>query len=226
MFGRQISGGPSGPRWVRGTTLATGDQAAVTWGMKWLFSFYFLGCCPLFAKDRINDTDRMQPGYVISIQIVEDKRQAVQQHVSVTGEIQMPYIGLMKAAGKTCLELADEARNKLEPAFFKEATVKVRIDEKRKMVRRPICPGPPCVTVFGNVHRAGKYDLPDKDQTVSALLARAGGSKSGEKTPKIRIVRTTPQGEKIIVVNTQAILAQKKAEYDLILRVNDVMIVE
>lgn len=195
--------------------------------MKWLFSFCVFASTSLLAKDEIKETDQMQPGYVISIQILEDKREALQQLISVTGEIQMPYIGLMKAAGKTCAELAGEARGKLEPTFFKKATVVVRIDEKRELVLRPICPGPPCVTVFGNVLREGKYDLPpEKDMTVSALLDRAGGSKSSKTAPNIKIVRTTPQGEKTIVVNTRAILIEKKAEYDLVLWPNDVMIVK
>ncbi len=75
--------------------------------------------------------------------------------------------------------------------------------------------------------RTGIYDLPtDKDQTVSGLLERAGGHTSEEAAPKIRIVRKTPLGNKIILVNSKAVLMQKRPEFDLFLREDDVMFVE
>jgi len=183
----------------------------------------------LLAKDESKPTDLIQIGYVISIQILEDKRDAMQQRVAVTGEIQMPYIGLMRAAGKTCAELAEEARRQIEPTYLSKATVVVKIDDKSAVKDRIICwVGFPTVCVMGNVQKAGKYDLPtNKNTTVSAQLVRAGGHKSARnEVPKIKIVRTTPQGEKTIVVNTHGIWVEKKTEYDLVLRDNDVMIVE
>ena len=196
--------------------------------MKWLFSFCLFVFYSLFAKDEVNGADRMKPGYVISIQILEDKREAVHQRIIHTGQIQMPYLGLMQAADKTCAELADEARRQLERTYFTKATVIVKIDEKTALKEHFVCGlGFPTVAVFGGVLKAGKYELPtNKDTTVSAQLARAGGHTSKEVVPKIKIVRTTPQGEKTIVVNTRAILIEKKAEYDLVLWPNDVMIVE
>jgi polysaccharide export outer membrane protein len=196
--------------------------------MKWLFSFCLFATSSLFAKDEVKDSDRMEAGYIVSFQILEDNRSAVQQRVAVTGEIQVPYLGLMKAAGKTCAQLADEARRQLERTYLTKATVIVKIDEKTALKKHLVCElGFPTVAVLGGVLKAGKYDLPtNKDTTVRAQLARAGGHTSKEVVPKIKIVRTTPQGEKTIVVNTHAILVDKKAEYDLVLRPNDVMIVE
>ena len=196
--------------------------------MRLLFIFSLLGCCALSAKDDIKPADQMQPGYIVSLQIHEDKREAVQQRVAVTGEIQVPYLGLMKVAGKTCAEVTEEARRQLEGKHFTKATVIVKIDDKTAPTIHFVCGlGFPTVTVLGGVLGAGKYDLPaNKDTTVSSQLARAGGHTSKALVPKIKIVRTTPQGEKTIIVNTQAILIEKKAEYDLVLRPNDVMIVE
>jgi protein involved in polysaccharide export with SLBB domain len=197
--------------------------------MRRSFIVGLLFCTTVTAKDKSKPTDLIQNGYVISIQILEDKRDAVQQRVAVTGEIQVPYLGLMKAAGKTCAELAEETRKQLEPTYFSKATVVIRIDDKLTSPkgRTTLCPGPPTIAILGNVVKSGKYDLPsNKDTTVSAELARAGGHNSGKEVPKIKLVRTTPQGEKTIVVNTHAVLVEKKAEYDLVLRPGDVMIVE
>ncbi|MFO1438153.1 MAG: polysaccharide biosynthesis/export family protein [Verrucomicrobiaceae bacterium] len=191
--------------------------------------FCLVWCISVSAMDESKTTDTIQPGHILSLQIREDKKEAVQQRVAVTGEIQVPYLGLMKAAGKTCVELAEKARKQLEPTYFSKATVVVRIDDKLicPQGRTTLCPGPPTITILGNVVRSGKYDLPtNKDTTVSAELARAGGHNSGKEVPGIKIVRTTPLGEKIIVVNTHAVLVEKKAEYDLVLRTNDVIIVD
>lgn len=151
--------------------------------MRTPFILCLLCCATLCAKDDVTPPDRIQTGYIISIQVLEDKRDAVQQRVAVTGEIQMPYIGLMRAADKTCAELANEARQRLEKTHFPKVTVIVKVDDKSAVKDRIICfPDSPSVTVFGSVPNNGKYDIPPgKDLTVSAQLARAGGRKSGTR---------------------------------------------
>lgn len=82
------------------------------------------------------------------------------------------------------------------------------------------------VLVFGAVVKAGKYDVSEHDITISDLIRRAGGLTPKTKAPKIQIFRKTPQGNKCILVNTQAALNEKRSEYDLFLRRYDVIIVE
>jgi protein involved in polysaccharide export with SLBB domain len=83
------------------------------------------------------------------------------------------------------------------------------------------------VCLFGFARRQGACDFPSTgDLTVSGLLQRADGVTSKKKVPKIVIVRLTPQGHKRILVNTKALLIEKKSEYDLFLRPDDVVIVE
>jgi len=85
----------------------------------------------------------------------------------------------------------------------------------------------PGLIVFGFVSKQGKYKLTDDQElTVSGLLHLAGGTISKNKVPKIAIIRKTPQGNKRILVNTKAILVEKRGEYDLFLRPDDVVIVE
>lgn len=179
--------------------------------------------------DALDSMWRLQPWNVISIRVLEDKRDAIQQAISASGEVVAPYLGTIKAAGLTCRELALKIKAGLEPSFFEHATVLVVRDSKdQPPPSRFACPiAPPSVVIFGKAAKTGTYDLPDgKDLTVSAFLARAGGHTSSKAIPVIRIVRKTPAGTKTILINSKAVLIQKDRKYDLILRAGDVMLVE
>ncbi len=193
--------------------------------------------------DELDNSRRLKPGDGISIQILEDKRDAVQQVIAATGEIQVPYLGLIKAGGLTCQELAFKIKPELEkfeiscPAsfrtpppvekrFFEDATVLVTFYDGSL--------DGPCrirevsfVVASGAIAKQGKYDLEGiADQKLSSFLKRAGGLTSTKAAPKIKIVRKTPQGNKTILVNSRAVLSGMHPEFDLILRPYDVVIVE
>jgi len=173
--------------------------------------------------DVLDGQRTLKPDGIISIRIVEDKRDPVQQVIALTGEVRVPYIGLVKAAGFTCRELAYKIKAGLEKTGFEKSTVIVSYAGQRVMG----CYEPPYYVVFGSVLKPGKYDLPvDQEMTISDVVKRAGGTTSKKKIPKIVVVRSTPQGKKLILVNTKAILIEKNSEYDLFLRLHDVVMVE
>lgn len=179
------------------------------------------------SMEDLDKVKPIKPGYLVAIQILEDKRGALQQIVTITGDVQAPYLGSTKANELTCRELADQIKAGLEKSFFKEATVLVSSDfysrENELCGWRKLS----VVVAKGKVAKTGKYALPeDKDLAVSGFLELAGGHISQKKIPAIRIVRKTPQGDKSILVNTKAVLIQKRSEYDLVLRDGDVVIVE
>ncbi len=109
--------------------------------------------------------------------------------------------------------------------FLSNPTVLIEVEHVRTPDNRSatVCP-PPTVTILGCVRKQGRLVL-DRDLTVIGLLRLAGGP-TGDQTLQIRIVRSTPQGEKTIIVNAKAVLIEKRAEYDLFLRPYDVLIVE
>lgn len=172
---------------------------------------------------------RLKPWDVVSIRIVEDKREALFQTVDRTGEMQCPYTGLMSVAGLTCRDVAFRCKSALEKNFFRTATVLVLLTDKfpPEQVLTTRCPGPDYLVAHGKVLKPGKYDFPyDRDITVSEFLKRAGGPISRREVPRIQIVRHTPKGNKRILVNSRAVLIEKRKEFDLFLRWEDVVIVE
>lgn len=183
------------------------------------------GAAVLTSMEVLDNSRQIMPGYVVSIRILEDRKDAVQQRVAVTGEVQVPYIGLVRAAGRTCRELAYSIKRDLEKSFFISATVVIAIDqipETDSIYSKEI----ETFTVFGFVLKQGKYDLPaTEDVTVSQAILRAGGFAQFADKKHVRIVRTTPQGEKSILVDVESIMVKGQMQKDIYLRKNDVLII-
>ena len=80
--------------------------------------------------------------------------------------------------------------------------------------------------MFGFVLKQGKYDLPPtEDVTISQAILRAGGFAQFADKEHVRIVRTTPQGEKSILVDVSSIMVKGQMQKDIYLRKNDVVII-
>lgn len=183
----------------------------------------------LTKMETLDNSYPIQAGDLVSIRILEDKRDAFKQKVSPAGEIQAPYLGLFKSTGLTPRKLAFKLKAQLEEKFFPTATVLVTVEKLVMTDGQPTggCPKLEFVILYGAVAKAGHFDFPrNADVTISSLLHRAGGHTSKQKTPKIKIIRKTPQGYKCILVNTQAALNENRSDYDLFLRIDDVVIVE
>ncbi|MFO1486652.1 MAG: polysaccharide biosynthesis/export family protein [Verrucomicrobiaceae bacterium] len=184
------------------------------------------GAAVLTSMDVLDNNRPISVGDTISIRILEDRQQPLQQIVAVTGEVQAPYVGLVGARGKTCRELAYTIKRELEKNFFKSATVVIAIDKinERDMINEIELD---FYVVFGFVLRQGKYDLPtNEDVTISQAILRAGGFAQFANKKEVKIVRKTPQGNKNILVNVDAIMQQGDLDRDIYLRKDDVIIVK
>ncbi|MFN0079217.1 MAG: polysaccharide biosynthesis/export family protein [Prosthecobacter sp.] len=186
------------------------------------------GAAVLTSMDVLDDKQPISPGDKVSVRILEDRREALQQRVAVTGEIQAPYVGLITARGKTCRQLANDIKKELEKNFFKNATVVIAIDEfnpenMKKWGEEDL----EFYVMFGFVAKQGKYDLPsNEDITISQAVLRAGGFAQFAKKEKVKIIRKTPQGNKTILVNVDGIMQKGDMERDIYIRKDDVIIVD
>lgn len=179
----------------------------------------------------VDNTTPIRQGDVISLRIVEDRKESIQLRVGVTGDINAPHIGLVHAAGRTCRELAFYMKNQLEKSLYNTATVIVAIDMRPD---QPIKGGIgtreeelDVITVFGQVVRQGKYELPtNEDMTISQAILLSGGFAQFANPKKVKLVRKTPQGNKTILVNVDQIMRRGNLDKDIFLRRGDVIIVD
>jgi polysaccharide biosynthesis/export protein len=98
--------------------------------------------------------------------------------VSPGGNIFLPYIENTRISGMS----PDRAREVLQERFVEvipSAQVQLELTEGRQST----------VSLVGGVNSPGSYPMPDQDFTVMALLAEAGGVRSGMINPQIRLVR-------------------------------------
>ena len=178
--------------------------------------------------DVLDNNQTIASGDLISIRILEDRQNALQQKVAVTGEVQAPYIGLIGAKGKTSRQLAYAIKKELEKNFFKNATVVVAIDQLNPDDASSYRTYElEFYVMFGIVARQGKYDLPtNEDITISQAILRAGGFAQFANKEKVKVVRKTPQGNKTILVNVASIMQGGDLDKDIFLRKDDVVIVD
>ncbi|MCA1963443.1 MAG: polysaccharide biosynthesis/export family protein [Prosthecobacter sp.] len=186
----------------------------------------------LNSMDVLDDTQAIEPGDVISMRIMEDRREPLQLRVGATGEVNAPHIGLVKAAGRTCRGLAMEVKRRLELNYYNTATVIVAIDLKNQDMNpnariRTTGYDIDFFTVYGQVLRQGKYELPaDEDITISQAILRAGGFAQFANASRVKLVRKTPQGNKTILVDLEQIMRKGNLDIDIYIRNNDVIIVD
>ena len=183
--------------------------------------------------DVVDNTRPIRPGDLISLRIVEDRKEPTQLRVGVTGDINAPHIGLVRAAGRTSRELAYFMKSQLERSLYNKATVLVAIDQTIEDVRgtgRGYGIGyedMEVVTIFGQVIRQGKYELPvSEDMTISQAILMAGGFAQFANPKNVRLIRKTPQGSKNILINVDSIMRRGQLDKDVFLRKGDVIIVK
>ncbi len=78
--------------------------------------------------------------------------------------------------------------------------------------------------IWGQVRNPGLYIVPD-DTDLLTLISSAGGPTENAKLSKIRIIRSTMEGEKVINVDLKEYLETGQAELIPILKPGDTVIV-
>ncbi|HEX8372042.1 MAG TPA: polysaccharide biosynthesis/export family protein [Chthoniobacterales bacterium] len=161
----------------------------------------------------LDDSRRLGVGDVVSFRVVEDRDVPVQLMVTDSGEMEVPYIGRVKAAGRTCKALATSVKSSLEVDYYYRATVIIALDAANDRSRGR-------VTVSGEVLTQGSQEIPPTgDLTASKALANAGGITRFGDQRDVRIIRQTPQGAQTIKFDYKNYL-NNKAE-DILLQPND-----
>ncbi|MFV0244105.1 MAG: polysaccharide biosynthesis/export family protein [Qingshengfaniella sp.] len=103
--------------------------------------------------------------------------------VDSTGDIFVPYVGRIRAAGKT----PDQLRNEISE------TLGTQTPDPQVMVTRIAGDGA-TVSVSGMVGAQGVYPIERSTRTLSAMLARAGGLTIEPEIAKVTVLRGTTSG--------------------------------
>ena len=95
--------------------------------------------------------------------------------VDSSGNIDIPYIGKIKAYGLTCSSLSDSIKNKLLE-FVKTPSVSTKILNFR-------------VSILGQVASPGTFDVIDQNMSFTELISRAGDFSKNADPTNVMIIR-------------------------------------
>ena len=161
----------------------------------------------------LDDKKRLGRDDFVSFRVVEDRDNISQRlRVNDNGELEVPYIGLVPAQGKTCRELAYNIKAALEKDYYYHATVILAVDKVSEKSRGK-------VYVYGAVKTQGPQEIPpDETFTVSKAIIRSGGFGDFADKRKIKLTRKDGQD---LVVDLKRIIEQGHTEDDVVLRPDD-----
>jgi protein involved in polysaccharide export with SLBB domain len=161
----------------------------------------------------LDDKKRLGPNDFVSFRVVED-RDNESQHLRVNdnGELEVPYIGLVPASGKSCKELAYNVKAALEREYYYHATVIIAVDRVSEKSRGK-------VYVYGSVKGQGPQEIPaDESYTVSKAIIRAGGFGDFANKRKVKLTR---KGGHDFVVDLKRVIEEGHTEEDVVLQPDD-----
>jgi len=80
----------------------------------------------------LDDRQKLGPGDRVTYRVIEDQDDPRSLTITDSGDLEVPYLGLVHAAGKTSLQLAKEVKGLLEKQLYYQATVIIAIEVVNK----------------------------------------------------------------------------------------------
>jgi polysaccharide export outer membrane protein len=161
----------------------------------------------------LDDKKRLGSNDYVSFRVVEDRDNDSQRlRVNDNGELEVPYVGLVTAQGRTCKELAFSIKNLLEKEYYYHATVILAVDRISEKSRGRIY-------VYGSVRTQGPQEIPaDESYTVSKAVIRAGGFGDFANKRKVKVTRKNGQD---FTVDLKRVIEEGRTEEDVALQPDD-----
>src|SRR5437016_3186680 len=161
----------------------------------------------------LDDKKKLGSNDYVSFRVVEDRDNDSQRlRVNDNGELEVPYVGLVPAQGKSCKELAYTIKGLLEKEYYYHATVILAVDRVSEKSRGRIY-------VYGSVKTQGPQEVPaEESYTVSKAVIRAGGF--GDFANKRKVKLTRKNGEEF-VVDLKRVIEEGHTDEDLVLQPDD-----
>ena len=168
-----------------------------------------------------DDKYKLRVGDKISLQILEDRDAPKSLVVADSGELDVPYVGRVAASDKTCKQLAEDLKARLEKEYYYRATVIIALDVANKLLGR--------IYVWGQVRNQGAIDVAvNENLTAGKAILRAGGFGDFANKKRVKVVRgggTEGAAKQNFELNMVDILEKGQTEKDIVLQPDDFVIV-
>ena len=164
-----------------------------------------------------------------------------------SGEIDVPYIGLVAAKGKNCKSLATQIKGQLEKDYYHTATVIIGLSYNlygsRSIASAPRAANGTTTanrgrvqlrakdgfTIMGLITAPGIYEIAEDsgdEFLLSHAILRAGGLKPFANDKKVRVIRGGGKEKETVLVNLREIMKGGKLDQDVAVHRGDVIIID
>lgn len=165
----------------------------------------------------LDDDWDLKNGDRLVYQVLEEREEPLLLAINGNGDLLVPLVGTIPAAGKTSKVLAYEVKEMLEKEFFHRATVVISQREEDRNRGR--------VTVIGEIKRQGEQLIPvDSPLTLSQAILQGGGFTLHANRSIVSVV-SAGQEEPRLEMDLGAMMESGDFSQDPILRAGDVVIV-
>lgn len=164
-----------------------------------------------FASNRV-----LVSGDALTFEILEDKEIGLAGEpqllkVQSDGNVIVPYLGPVRAAGKTLTQLQSDIRKGLETDFYHTATVRMSLNVRAGSLY-----------VLGEVGAPGRREIPaDEVFTLTRAIASAGGIGKFGNERKVELRRKKPDGSVEVTIHDYKRILKERPQDDVELRHDD-----
>jgi polysaccharide export outer membrane protein len=172
------------------------------------------------TMDFLDDHQKLGSGDRVTYRVIEDQDEPRSLTVTDSGDLEVPYYGLVHVAGKTSRQLAREIKTLLERQLYYQATVIIAVE----VVNKTRVNGK--VYVTGQVRNSGGYEIPAGENfTVSKAILNAGGFIDFADKKNVWLIRKTASGNQTFVINVLGIWEKGNLDKDLVVQPDDLIVV-
>jgi len=172
------------------------------------------------SMEVLDDSRPMARGDIVNLRVVEDRDPPISLRINDSGDLEVPYVGRVRAEGKTPRQLAFEIKSLLEREYYHSATVILGLDLEGQR-------SPGIIYVTGMVGAPGPLQIPPNEAlTVSKAILRAGGFATFANQRKVKVTRTLSDGSTDVkIIDVKRILERGQPELDMEVLPNDLILV-
>lgn len=163
----------------------------------------------------------IQPGDVLSVEVIEDGQLNRQVLVLPDGRINFPYAGSVLAAGRTTSQVERALSSSMTDDFAAPPTVYVSVSQVSEEQTNVVN-----VYFMGEVMAPGLKEV-EPGTTLLQALSQAGGFSKFAATKRVQLRRADPQGgrEHVYRYNYKALTRGAALPGSVVLREGDVILV-
>jgi protein involved in polysaccharide export with SLBB domain len=172
------------------------------------------------SMEVLDDSRALTVGDAINLRIVEDGDPPVTLQIKDSGNLEVPYVGPVRAAGLTPRRLAYAIKSELERDYYHNATVIIGLDTARQQSAG-------LFYITGMVNSPGPQEIPTYEAlTVSKAILRAGGFSNFANQRKVKLTRAGPGGQTDTqIIDVKEIIERGRLDLDVEIRPNDFIVV-